>query len=201
MSTFHAKIRLWTIQSLGAYQDFLRTGRFRSSSEYVDPSFARAYDWMAVQLETKDPKPAVPGLRYPVWAWFQYDGLDCKNPCIRDQGLLPPGTSGVLLEILAAPDRLLMSDFQKWHAVLNEEYLPLDLIDQASFDEWLASLDDAASKRSQVRARIEASWTRIFELSAPATDCWEGIQQREIQAVLWQIEAAMVSSIEHFVAL
>lgn len=201
MSDSKTKLQLWSIQTVGAYQELRRTGVLSVSGDHIDPSFARAYRWMGSELERRVAKP--PGFTgsYPVWAWFQYDGLHRKKPRLRDAGLLEPGSKGVLLDLIVEPELVLLSDFQKWHAVLNEDYLPIDSCDQDAFDDWVSSADDSEEMKRLVRDRVEASWSRIFDVEARASDCWEGPEKREIQAVLWQIEATMVSSVEGFVAV
>lgn len=200
MSDAKTKLQLWSIQTMGAYQELRRTGVLRVSGEHVDPSFVQAYRWMGGALEQRVAKPRGFTGSYPVWAWFQYDGLHRKKPRLRDGGLLAPGSKGVLLELLVESELVLRSDFQKWHAVLNEDYLPLDSSDQDAFDEWASSIDDSEEMKRAVRDRVEASWSRVFDVEAHASDCWEGPEEREVQAVLWQIEASMVSSVECFAA-
>lgn len=200
MNRSPAEVQLWSVQTEGAYEVFRRSGVVHASDAHVDPSFVPAYTWMAGELEKRVAKPSGFNGTYPVWAWFQYAGLHRQKPRVGERGLLAPGTRGVLLELFVAPELLLLSDFQKWHAVLNKFYLPEDSKEQRAFDAWVASLGDGESLKGLARARIEASWSRIFDIDAPGSDCWEGPEEREIQAVLWQIEASMVSSVEHFVA-
>ena len=59
----------------------------------------------------------------PIWAWYQWEGSR-RKPDLRASGYLPKGEPGVRLELRVADDRVLLSDFDLWHYVLNYWYLP-----------------------------------------------------------------------------
>lgn len=192
--------QLWTIQREGAYEVFLRSGVLRANVEHIDPDFIPAYEWMAAQLKKKSRKPQGFPARYPVWAWLQYMDRDNKSPKPYQHTLLPSGSKGVLLELALDPSMFLASDVQKWHAVLNQEYLPKDNSDQQEFDAWAEKCRQLERDPSLIESRIESSWRRVFDIDEAGSDCWEGPEQREIQAVIWQIDREMVVSAERFVA-
>jgi hypothetical protein len=83
----------------------------------IDSWLRPAYDWMVGQLEQRVKN--YPCNKYPIWAWYH------PKPDLRLSGHLPRGTSGVRVEFLVSSDRVLLSDFEAWHAVLNCWYLSL----------------------------------------------------------------------------
>lgn len=190
-------MRLWSIQRIEAYQALLSSGVLRASPSHIDPFYFPAYAWMSTQLENKVARPEDCAPVYPVWAWLQYKSQQNPKPKLGDPALLPPGSKGVLIEFQANPEAYLASDFQKWHAVLNKDYLPLNRQEQLDFEAWAKGLPAAQAQRL-VKARVERSWTRIFDVDAPASDCWGGPLQRELQVVLWQIERDWIDSVEFF---
>lgn len=190
---------LWSIQHQAAYDALCDTGVLRSNPDFVDPCLQAAYTWMATQLGIKVPRPAGCTALYPVWAWFQYQGPASPRPKLSDEALLPSGEQGVLIEFRAPPSTFLLSDFQKWHAVLNENYLPLNNQEQRTFDAWVTTLEAGEADPAAQRT-IKQSWPRIFDLTCPGTDCWEEPMEREIQAVLWQIRIDWVLKATPFIA-
>lgn len=193
--------RLWSIQREGAYLEFLRTGVLRANADHIDPDFVLAYEWMATQLEKKTPKPPAFLGAYPVWAWLQYTGQDKPRPNPRDPGLLPTGAKGVLLELAVPASSFLASDFQKWHAVLNHDFLPEDTKERRAFDSWVENSRHHNNADALIESRIEASWHRIFDVDKAGSDCWEAPEDREIQVVLWQIDRKDVMSAQRFIAV
>ena len=80
----------------------------------IDSWFRPAYDWMVGQLEQRVKN--YPRKKYPIWAWYH------PKPGLRRSGHLPCGTSGVRIEFLVSSDRVLLSDFEAWHGVLNFDF-------------------------------------------------------------------------------
>jgi len=46
-----------------------------------------------------------------------------RMPDLRSCGHLPRGIPGIRLELEVEEERVLLSDFSMWHAVLNQTYL------------------------------------------------------------------------------
>ena len=124
------------------------------------------------------------------------------RPDLRTSGLLAPKTLGVLLEIDLPQSDVLLSDFQKWHAVLNRSYLPQTMAEVLRFENQLAraGIPDEWPYPEPFHSQLTDSWQRVFDLEAEASDCWGGIEEREIQAVFWQLDLDNVRSMKHFVS-
>ncbi|MDZ7840387.1 MAG: DUF3841 domain-containing protein [Gammaproteobacteria bacterium] len=116
---------LWTIQTEPAVRRMERTRMLRGDGRRIWPAHRRAFQWMNEQMRRRlGPPPR--GSRYPVWAWKVYDS-DSPRPDLRCVAHLPRGTRGARLEIDVPDERVLLSDFMRWHSVLNGGYLYDDL--------------------------------------------------------------------------
>lgn len=97
------------------------------------------------------------------------------------------------LELEIPESRILLSDFEAWHAVLNDWYLSSSEAEAEAFHRG----QDLLSEDSR-RAKIEESWKRIFDLEGGNPD-WRGEpEERSIQATLWYLEAQEVVGIKRF---
>lgn len=112
---------LYPILSPGQYQVLTTRGRLTSRWRRVTPDFLAAYRWMAAAMFRH-------GINThghpPVWAWHSYKPPYRHKPDLRaSYHLAPPGTRAIRL-VIDLPDQLaLLSDFDAWHAVLNNFYL------------------------------------------------------------------------------
>lgn len=206
---------LWTIQNHAAYATLLETGLLRASEEHAlfasdEEVFRMAYDWMARKMvETGIQPPA--GVRYPVWAWYQWEGKR-KRRDLRSRGLGLRGEKYVQLTINVPENQVLLSDFDMFHSVLNKSYLSVDEADDEAFDQEFAAagyswgewqnVEIQTEAMQQFRRRIEQSWDRIFDLSNPQGDDWTVLpwDRRTIQATLWEVRQEQVIKAEVYVA-
>lgn len=175
---------LWSVQHKEAYDKMLETGTLRTDEKhmYFGKFFLDAYLWMANQMrERVGPPPA--DVTFPVWAWYQWEGKRSRID-MRTHGRYggEKGTPIVLLTIDAPDSHVLLSDFDDWHAVLNDG----DLI-----------FPDSDGKTYSTEEK-QKSWGKIFDIinnydgsvrSCPFT-----------QATLWEIRQEWVKKAEHFLS-
>jgi hypothetical protein len=135
------------------------------------------------------------GGRYLWWAWG-------KKPDLRSFRYHwgPAGLRYVRLELALAEDRVLFSDFDRWHYALNYWYLP-STDDEGQYDAeqeaWEAAL--AASQVDDRRrplpepwhSRLVASWRRILDVDAVRGTEWA-------QATFERLERADVVRVTEF---
>jgi len=158
-------MRLWTIQTKETWARAEESGVLEctdiDADKAIDSGFILAYDWMVRQLEQRVKN--YPCNKYPIWAWHH------PKPNLRRSGHLPRGTPGVRVEFIVSSDRVLLSDFEAWHAVLNCWYLSFS---KEESDNWDNRCEKAGIKigwekwppPSPFKEEIMRSWERIFDL-------------------------------------
>ena len=87
---------MWTIRRRDEFYQLACDGVLRTDTDRIDEDFRRAYDWMAGKLAEKIAPP--PGCRYPLWAWWRWEGVRRPMPDLRASAHLPRGTPGVRIE-------------------------------------------------------------------------------------------------------
>ena len=128
-------IRLWTMQHADAWTALQHDGVLRGSPDRFWADFRSAYDWMAAQLEQRIGPPPEGG-RYPLWAWYQWEGRRGRRD-LRQSGYGLRGTPMVQIEFEIDAARVLLSDFDRWNTVLGGGYLALD---EADFEQRTSSV-------------------------------------------------------------
>lgn len=189
-------MKIWTIQTAVVWEKFQQSGVLRADVAFIDPYFIAAYQWLVVQMKQQVGLPPV-GVDFPVWAWYQYDGVRKPRPDLRHAAHLHRGEKGVLLECDCPENAILLSGFMLWHYVLNNSYLPSNEADDWAFEERCATLSDEDCQQQKTK-----SWARIFNLD------WSDSRQiyasprddKAIQGTLWEIQLDRVKSASLFVA-
>ena len=126
---------LWTIQPVGIWNTIQDTGVYRCDpikSLMTDLQFQEKYEWLIGQMK-KRIGPPPDGVTYPVWAWYMQNGKH-RKPDLRSErwGYGPGGEDYVCIEFEVPDDQVLLSDFDVWHIVLNN-----DLISEAEEEDAL----------------------------------------------------------------
>ena len=184
---------LWTIQTAEWYEEFRRSGEMTGAWEYVDRDWLPAYQWMSAEMNKR-----IHGRQRssaPIWSWYQYRASR-PRPDLRCRWHLPCGSKGVRIEFHADPGEVLLSDFQKWHAILNRSFLARS--EQESI-QWDIHSKHLGTQERQ--ARIEDSWTRIFDVSFDIRDdYWNGPDGPQVQGCLWSLKQSEIFRVKHFTA-
>ncbi|MBO1870985.1 DUF3841 domain-containing protein [Lachnoanaerobaculum sp. Marseille-Q4761] len=174
---------LWTIQHVAAYKVLLETGRLLANEKYLfcEEDFRFAYDWLSEQMKNRiGIQPD--GVKYPIWAWYQWEGVRKRLDMRSHRYWGKKGEPIVLLSIDIPDNRVLLSDFDMWHNILNDGYLALyekDDIDDPCEDE----------KRK--------SWENVFNIDIE-TDYWH--TPKSTQATFWELKKDWVLKAEHFIS-
>lgn len=186
-------MRVWTIQPVEVLERVEAEQVLYADPTYILEEFRHAYDWMHVQMERR-----IPGYQghYPWWGWHS------PRPDLRRSGHLPRGSRGVRLELELDPHEVLLSDFDAWHAVLNQGYLALS---EEEDEAWYRQFEAAVPERwawplpEPWRSAILFSWERIFDLKVlAASEYWRG--EHYIQATFEALRLADVRKCTPFVA-
>jgi len=149
---------------------------------------------MASELSKKDIRPD--GIRYPIWAWYQWNGKRKKRD-MRERGLSNRGDPAVQLEIEIPDEKVLLSDFDVFHCVLNNTYICSSEEESERFDKWCESQDD----KSKIVKKIKESWTGVFDLTKEDDNWLYGKNEhKSIQAVFWELREDQVIWAREFIA-
>ncbi len=195
---------LWTIQSIAAWKILQREQVLFADQRYSEDLFLDAYRWMTKQMKHRIvSKSEIMSL--PLWAWYQWDGIERRKPDLRSSGHLPKGQRGVRIEFEQLDKGVLLSDFDLWHYVLNYWYLPQTVADGEAFEAELSdhNLSFYKMKPIPVRAyhqRIEDSWNRIFDLDWVDEEISEPYAKKQIQATFWKLHFDQIKDVQIFTA-
>lgn len=167
--------------SVDAYSALQRSGTLRCDNQLffddeLDNVFLPYYDWMKVQMEKRDiPRPL--NAVYPLWAWYEYNGVKGGKPDCYDE----TEEQGYLLECDVDESQVLLSDFMLWSAVLLGSYIPP------------ANDPDKECEETDVET-IQESWQRVFDLNNHYRDYSSLKEERSVQACLWSLSLRQVMS-------
>ena len=183
-------MRLWTIQSAEAYRHLIDSGRLAADERYIFSDFIKAYQWMSAKLEALCTAPK--GINYPIWAWYQWEGK-CRKRV--DKEFANKGDRLIQLTIEIDNAQVLLSDFDLFHFVLNNWYLPVDEADDLRFE----GLDFNNQKLKD--EYIRQSWDRIFDITKEDDGWLYGKNScKSIQAVFWQLTQENIIEVEEYAA-
>ncbi len=180
-------MRAWTIQTPDVLVA-LRSGQaWRAHARAVPHDWSRAYQWMSGEMRARLGQPGYVW-QAPIWVWCQWRGAARAQPDLRARGHLPVGTPGVRIELELDEARLLRSDFELWHYVLNGWYLPGSLADERRFE------------ARPERRRIRPSWQRIFDLDWSNRRYMAARSSKSVQGVTWELRPGDVLGATTFTA-
>lgn len=175
---------LWTIQELAAWEKLQRDGLLRSDGRRI-PRYCRyAYQWMADQMRLR---LHAPHGRFPLWGWYRWQGKEHIKPDLRTSGYLTKDTSGVRIEFAIPESKVLLSDVDVLHCVLNGWFLSLCEKEDKDFTEELerAGIQQRWPYSEPFNSQVISSWQHIFNLEAGDTE-WRGpLYERSVQANFW----------------
>ena len=105
---------LWTIQHKATYDILFETGRLIANEKHLlfEGQFRSSYDWLVDQMKKRIGMPPNDVI-YPVWAWYQWEGvrkrLDMRTHRYGGERRTPV----VLLTIDVTDNMVLLSEFEK----------------------------------------------------------------------------------------
>lgn len=156
------KMIMWTIQPYSVYQQLVKNAYFycdpNKSANWKDTDFRLAYQWMIKQLEVKAARPCNQ-ITTPLWAWYRSHDYRHQRPDFRWSR---DYSDEVCIEFDIPEEKVLLSDFEAWHFVLNNWYYS----SARSKEEWEQDEKrfDSLSKIEQQHIK-ERSWQQIFDIT------------------------------------
>ena len=182
-------MRVWMIAAASLYARLRQECMLHADPALADPDFAVAYAWMRAQMAQRLPHYAG---HWPWWAWAR-PPAGRSRPDLRARWAYhngwPAGTACVRLGLDVPDAEVLLSDFDMWHAVLNNS--PLVASDEA----WDAIQALPEDERQGAR---EATWPGIFAVNEPPNPYWHGSDAPIIQACFEALRLADVREVTVF---
>ncbi len=184
-------MRLWSIRRAEELAELKNCDALRTQSTKADQHFRAAYNWMSNQLKAHAGPPP-DGIVYPIWLWQHCYGTSKSRPDLRTRCLLPTGTAGVRIEVNLPSEKVLLSNFDGWHSVLNNHpYCASD----SEYEEMERFIGEKGLSHPDVEKVKVASWQRIFDLSLiPDPLTWS------VQGVVWEVPISSIKKVDYFTA-
>lgn len=183
-------MRVWMIAEAALYHRLQQEHTLFVDPALAMPDFEDAYTWMRAQMTLHLPSYAG---HWPWWAWARppcghaRPDLRARHPYHNGW---PAGTACVRLGLDVPDAEALLSDFDMWHAVLNNSPLvPSD-------EEWDAIEALPEPMRQSARA---ATWPGMFAVDGPLVPFWNGVDGfRVVQACFETLRLADVHEVTVF---
>ena len=191
-------MRIWTIQPLEVLDIINETGRFicdKSKSTYGDDEqFQKAYKWMIGTMihDRNITKPD--DVELPIWGWYVWNWKH-KKPDFRMIGLGRPGIKYVCIELELDEDKVLLSDFDAWHNVLNDRFNN-PATTEKDYERREKRFDNLRPNLQYLTKIM--SWDNIFNILPFKNNfCSNG---QYVQATFWEIRKENIISVKEFIA-
>ncbi|WP_088362969.1 DUF3841 domain-containing protein [Bacillus cereus] len=167
----------YTNQSIEAYKKFEEKGYLTGNEAFVDSDFLSSYKWLIEQMNNKINNDG----SFPVWLWTE-------KPDLNEEGHFDKGTKAVCLTIEIPDEKVLLSDFDAWHCVLNNWFCSLTEEEDELFDQGKCEMTK------------EQSWQRVFDLEQlQQSEMW-GNAEQILQGVTPGVKKEQVLNVEYFTA-
>lgn len=184
-------IHCWTILERTTWQLLDAEGILSCPIDRADddPIFLQAYEWMKHAMIGAGICPPAQGLS-PWWCWIRREG-DSQMPYVEDlEGLNDP----VVLQMSIPAQDVVPSCFDLWHFVLNRWYVYDSDEDELDFDRALAAAGAGYSANTYLQARLQASWTAVFDLDRSCPDMGF-FETKSFQGCFWTLKREYVKAI------
>lgn len=192
-------MRLYTIQPPEVLEELKVKKVFHSlpeKSSYYNPeddlNMIEAYDWMIAQMESRIGKRPE-GVIIPIWAWYRFD--DESKPDMRKHKTKKPYC---VIQFEKNDNEVLLSDFDLWHFVLNNCYLP-NTLDEKEYDKLSEEYDALNQASEQAIYMRKKSWETIFDYEVDPKDTQNFMGRGHYtQATFWELKLDEVIKVKHY---
>lgn len=181
-----SKLRVFSIQPKEVVDKLLDNGEvFVDEHKIANPEFIKAYDWLVKQMDKKLEHPN--GVKYP---WFCFYLLNKENNITYEDALelSNPDIDEYLLELEVEESDLFLTDYNKWHYVLNDCYFDNSFSEKEWTDnvEWFDSLPLGVQESVKL-----SSWNEVMNIKQYESDwCISGV---DVQGTFWRLSKDMVT--------
>lgn len=158
--------------------------------ENVDEYFLLSYRWMMCQMAKRLQNYSG---NFPIWVWVQ------PKPDLRSNHGFEKGQRAVRLELEIPEEKVLISDFDAWHCVLNGWYLNFTDEEEEEFEKERNGIRLFKEMPEYLKKKIIKSWDRIFEIDKLKNTGWVGNKQY-LQGVIDGLYLSYVKKVKEFVS-
>lgn len=204
-------MRIVTYQKLPVLDQIEKTGSYQIDKQFVetenfDETFKFAYDWIIKKMKLAGLEPPA-NCVYPIWGYLleDYHKDDEYDDFVES---LPEGQEMTKFLLDLSEDRILLSDYDGFHYVLNQQFLGNS--EEEEFDTFsdnrdkIKSIFEAYIYRSEkpdytidsVIADIDSSWDKCLDISKPLWFHYGDTSKRTIQATFWTMDKCDIITAE-----
>ncbi len=185
-------MKLWTVQPISVLERLEQNQVYRCDESLCGwndtEEHLQAHQWMARQLEQRVSAPPE-GVKFPLWAWHTTYGKH-EAPDFRKSMFRRYEDQRVCIELDIPDDKVLLSDYDAWQEVLNDEYIDFALSEE---DYRLERANyESLMPEEQLEVKVK-SWERAFGI-LPYRNNWRRIGFF-VQACFWEIKLEYVKSV------
>lgn len=182
-------MKLWTIQPIEAIKEIENKGYYSTNIEEIDLDFIKSYDWIVEKMKNTI-GDAPEGIKYPLWAWHTYNGKH-QRPDFRNSGYAKRGSNLCCIEFEIEENKVLLSDFDSWHIVLNNGFY-FDFENEKESSKKYENILKLP-KEEQQKEKVK-TWDKVFINKENLSNT------NYIQATFWKLEKEKITDIKKFVA-
>lgn len=192
-------MRLWTIQTRELFDTLMRQEYvYCDRIGYYNENNPEAYQWMCEQMRQRIGEPPLPEIKYPLWAYYQYN---CRKDRQPKYELGSEEKEGVYMEIDLPESDVLLSDLSSWtFAALNGWHWGKNKRLERRIDALRAEAGGYIAFEDypeDIKEDIKASWVSFFDPMPPVSGYMQTMRRnRCIQGTFWMLRKEQVVSVE-----
>lgn len=196
--TFQPNFIWENIQQVGYHHPFslFEKDEFLKESLQDSWGFSHAYLWLKQRMLDK-------GISYHqynehmIWAWYQWSGKKSKPDKRFSNVYAFYSQPFVMMELDIHPNRVLLTDYDAWHFVLNYWLLAREE-DSDQFSDLHNYYREKPLLDKTAHFIIENSWETIFDMEKSRTLLEYTVEQQCVQATFFEIFKEDVKKVHYF---
>lgn len=161
--------------------------------------FIDSYQWLAKQMIVKNVLKSIRNKNnHIIWSWYQWYGCNKKQPDKRFSSVYNFYEEPfVMLELEIEDNRVLLSDYEAWHYVLNYWYLN----NERKTEDFVKKYDFYKEKplnNKKAHDFLINSWQQIFDIKSITKTLQYSKEQQAIQATFFDLYLSDVKMVHFF---
>lgn len=188
-----------TVNELGYYHpfDLFQRDTFLKEDMSYPWGFTKAYQWRRQAMLDKGVH-YMANCQHLIWGWYHWNGTKQKKPDRRYRSVYDyfEGESYVLLELEIDPKRIILSDYDLWHWVLNYWYAG-----KSREAERFAKIYDYYKQKplpEPGHQLIEKTWHTIFDLDKSRHILNTPKKKQQIEATFFELFYTDIREVHFF---